>query len=514
MEKQPVKIRELLELAELLETAYVVVSAANEGQQPSSYKYNLHNILALAAQAVALKIKQTTGNGADDLMSQKAVTEALDVLSGMITAEETRAQAAEGSLDGRIGAVESLVPAAAASGNELADKAFVNSTVATNSATFRGTFNSVADLQAYSGEKDNNDYAFVRGTDEAGNSTYSRYKYTGSNWAFEYTLNNSSFTALQWAAINSGITASLVAEFAAKYVKPSNGIPAGDLSEVVRNALNLASSALQAAALVPYRTALEQDVIDNGKVDKVQGKGLSDENFSASEKTKLATLENYDDSEVKGEIEALEDAVQDLEGLIPSAASQDNQLADKGFVNSSVATNTANYISDNGQPFSSIAALLAYSGPLTNNDYAFVTGSDSAGNTTYTRYKYNASTEQWGAEYVLNNSSFTAAQWAAINSGVTGTKLAQMLSDIGTKYVKPSLGIPASDMSSEVQTMLGKAGTALQSESDPTVPTWAKQPVKPTYNYSEIQNTPTIPEFTDYTDAELQTAIDTAFANL
>lgn len=43
---------------------------------------------------------------------------------------------------------------------------------------------------------------------------------------------------------------------------------------------------------------------------------------------------------------------------------------------------------------------------------------------------------------------------------------------------------------------------------------WAKAATKPAYDYSEIANTPAIPELTDYTDAELQTAIDTAFANL
>lgn len=33
----------------------------------------------------------------------------------------------------------------------------------------------------------------------------------------------------------------------------------------------------------------------------------------------------------------------------------------------------------------------------------------------------------------------------------------------------------------------------ISQESDPTVPDWAKQPTKPTYDYSEIQNTPNIP---------------------
>ena len=103
------------------------------------------------------------------------------------------------------------------------------------------------------------------------------------------------------------------------------------------------------------------------------------------------------------------------------------------FVNSSVATNTANYISDNGQPFQSYAALVAYSGQKTNNDYAFVVGTDAAGNTTYTRYKWSAATSAWAAEYVLNNSSFTASQWAAINSGITGTAWAEALDAIVAK---------------------------------------------------------------------------------
>ena len=48
------------------------------------------------------------------------------------------------------------------------------------------------------------------------NTAYNRYKAVVSgntvNWVFEYTLNNSSFTADQWAAINSGITAQGVSQ--------------------------------------------------------------------------------------------------------------------------------------------------------------------------------------------------------------------------------------------------------------------------------------------------------------
>ena len=109
-----------------------------------------------------------------------------------------------------IAAINSLIPTQASTTNQLADKAFVNSSIATNSATFRGTYNSVAELNAYSGEKDNNDYAFVTGTDSLGNTYYDNYVYNGESWASRWRLNNSSFTAAQWAAINSGITAELV----------------------------------------------------------------------------------------------------------------------------------------------------------------------------------------------------------------------------------------------------------------------------------------------------------------
>ena len=60
-------------------------------------------------------------------------------------------------------------------------------------------------------------------------------------------------------------------------------------------------------------------------------------------------------------------------------------------------------------------------------------------------------------------------------------------------YSKPSGGIPSTDMSSDVQTSLGKADTALQSytETDPTVPSWAKQSSKPSYTASEVGAVPT-----------------------
>ena len=47
-------------------------------------------------------------------------------------------------------------------------------------------------------------------------------------------------------------------------------------------------------------------------------------------------------------------------------------------------------------------------------------------NNAFNRYKYVEDTVEWVYEYTLNNSSFTAAQWAAINSGITANQVSQI----------------------------------------------------------------------------------------
>lgn len=120
-------------------------------------------------------------------------------------------------------------------------------------------------------------------------------------------------------------------------------------------------------------------------------------------------------------------SISGIEEKIPAQASSSNQLADKNFVNSSIASNTANFIGT----FNSVAELEAYSGTVTNNDYAYVIRIDADNNTWYDRYKYTTATTpaEWVFEYTLNNSSFTAAQWAAINSGATTTSINQISSN-------------------------------------------------------------------------------------
>jgi hypothetical protein len=110
-----------------------------------------------------------------------------------------------------------------------ATKVYVNEKVATDSATFRGTYNLVSDLQltlaatesdiaaalaSVISTSDNNDFSYVQIPTADDNPTeiarIDRYKFNGTVWAFEFSLFGSGFTASQWAAINSGITTALV----------------------------------------------------------------------------------------------------------------------------------------------------------------------------------------------------------------------------------------------------------------------------------------------------------------
>ena len=152
----------------------------------------------------------------------------------------------------------------------------------------------------------------------------------------------------------------------------------------------------------------------------------------AASSSNLLVDRQYLAEQIALEVQARLGADADLQALIdaivakiPAAATAQNQLADMEFVNSSIASNTGSLVTDNGQPFNSVADLEAYSGTLHNNDYAFVVTTDG-GNTVYNRYKYNATTQQWAFEYALNNSSFTAAQFAAINSGITATLVTKL----------------------------------------------------------------------------------------
>ncbi len=162
---------------------------------------------AITAEADARAEADTTLQGNINAEKTRAMT-AEATLTKNINTETAERKAADTALDTRVTAIESKIPAQATAENKLADKEFVNSSIATATATFRGTFETLEALKATTADK--NDYAFWVHKDDAGNTCYDKYTYTGTEWLFEYRLNNSSFTAAQWAALNSGVTADVI----------------------------------------------------------------------------------------------------------------------------------------------------------------------------------------------------------------------------------------------------------------------------------------------------------------
>lgn len=186
--------------------------AADADEQARAERAEQANAAAIAKEtsdrAEAVKAEADARTAADTALGERVDAEIAD-RKAAVAAEETARKSADAALDGRVTAVEAKIPAQASAENQLADKAFVNSSISTATATFRGTFESLEALKA--AEADKNDYAFWVHKDEAGNTCYDKYAYDGAEWRFEYRLNNSSFTAAQWAALNSGVTADVIA---------------------------------------------------------------------------------------------------------------------------------------------------------------------------------------------------------------------------------------------------------------------------------------------------------------
>ena len=122
----------------------------------------------------------------------------------------------------------------------------------------------------------------------------------------------------EWHKVATGIAADAklkeavtkLTEIAGKINTKQDIIP--DL-ESIREGAEKGSTALQKESDPVYladkpKLALKVEIPDvSGKVDKVEGKGLSSNDFTDAEKAKLAGLENYDDTEVRRLIEEKQD---------------------------------------------------------------------------------------------------------------------------------------------------------------------------------------------------------------
>ena len=130
------------------------------------------------------------------------------------------------------------------------------------------------------------------------------------------------------------------------YSKPAGGIPKTDLASAVQTSLGKADSALQTVPST-YRTASAQDTIDSGKVDKVTGKGLSTNDYTAAAKAKVDAIPAspkytdtvYDDTAVKNRLTAVENEIAGI-GAGSSFSGSYNDLTDKPAIPEAVTEQT------------------------------------------------------------------------------------------------------------------------------------------------------------------------------
>lgn len=120
---------------------------------------------------------------------------------------------------------------------ENATKRYVDDKIKEANPDFKGTFNSMADIEAIE-NANANDWAYLVTQDENGNDVYSRYRYTvpagatSWQWTFEVAIKRDNFTDEEWAAITSGITSGKVAKLDAL---PTNDELTQELAKKLEN---------------------------------------------------------------------------------------------------------------------------------------------------------------------------------------------------------------------------------------------------------------------------------------
>ena len=287
------------------------------------------------------KLKAQIDANADAILKTRNDLQAeIDENTGDITKLQADTTTLRSNLDGlgyQVSGIEEKIPDTATSSNQLADKNFVNSSIATETATFKGTFNTLEELEAVSA--DNNDYGFVISKDTAGNTIYNRYKYNGSEWVFEYALNNSSFTASQWASINSGATQTNISQITTNK---------NDIVDLQNN---------------------KQDVIsDLDTIRSGAGKGATA--VQPSDLSTVATSGSYNDLSNKPSIpQALSDiavAGSNVTFETPTNidyVASDNKIGSPSIVNGLFTTTSSSYLQINN------ASISNYSGSIFTGNY-------------------------------------------------------------------------------------------------------------------------------------------------
>lgn len=298
----------------------------------------------------------------------------------------------------------------------------------------------------------------------------------------------------------------------------AESVLAQDIEEE-KNRAEQAEASLTSAISQEQEQRILGDTTLDSKIDKeIQDRQSGDSQNSQAIQAEVTRAQEAE-SALQADIDAEENRAVQVEGQlstrltsieekIPNQASAVNQLADKEFVNSSIQQMAANRVTYDaqGSPFPTREILLSsqtyyHNGEVytpDEHDYALVTADEGAPTPFtggQTRFEWTGS--GWEYAYGINERPFTSEEWAAIESGITAEKVAEIGkklpinttqnslygTDSGgsqimvprssfatsaqgqkadTAYQKPEGGIPKADLESSVQSSLEKADSAYQ----------------------------------------------------
>lgn len=271
-----------------------------------------------------------------------------------------------------------------------------------------------------------------------------------------------------------------------------------------------AADSVTIAATVPAQQQANWTEADNTSVQYIQNKPSL---------ATVATSGSYTDLLNTPDLSLKEDVANKAQSVsVNSQTDYPSSYAVANYVNSSVATNTAKFLgnftlTDLSLTYPATDAQIetaldgyAFSPAPTNNDYVYVEIQDplTPGVTDVVkRFKFDGS--NWLYEYSLNNSSFTAGEIAAIDSGVTATKV----NNYDTHIADTTIHVTSTDKTTwngkqdaigdlnTIRTGAGLGATAVQPGDLATVATSG--------DYDDLLNKPTIPAAqvqSDWTEAD------------
>lgn len=372
-------------------------------QNISNLETRKQNVLVSGKDIKTVNGQSMLGSGNLDVGSDITVDPTVDSLS--TNPVENRAIYAfvtdiNESLGADINEINSKIPAQATSDNQLADKDFVNSSISTATATFRGTFTSLASLQAAYGDK--NDYAFYLHTDAAGNTIYDRYKYVG----------------IKEKRLPDGYTE--VASVSGGYIN-LNIIPRFDWHVIIKVSSSVFANN---SATVPVFGVREENT--RWEILKPSYEDPLRVIFPKNDASAIVTNNDVHTIEVKSNGATFFDGV--FKGTLSTSGTAPTLSAYLLGIHRATDAWRQNNVACHGLTiYDSEENLLADLVPGVQDSDGSIGVYDLTGNINpdtntpfysgATRYK-PLSTDLWEYEYSLNNSSFTAEQWAAINSGL------------------------------------------------------------------------------------------------